>query len=357
MIVNHYKPEILDLANSVDAERFNKLVTLHNILVLDTIEVQLSEWIRLSRPSENFTSAQLQDLVVATFKGKPSNEYGNWVYYPWLKTAVHLLPEDEFIEVRTNRNKLKITREEQGLLSKKTIGIIGMSVGQAVAITCAMERIAGEIRIADFDSIELSNLNRIRAGVHQIGYNKAMLAARSIAEMDPYIKVKVVPEGINSSNLDGFLIDNDGKLDALIEVCDSLDIKLKSRLKARVMQIPVIMDTNDRGMIDIERFDLEPRRQLFHGIVPEDELILALNQPQEQRLQTLMKLVSYEHTSEALKKSMLQIGKEIITWPQLASAVHLGAGTACEVLRKILLGNKVPSGRYYIDIDDIIKTA
>ena len=45
--------------------------------------------------------------------------------------------------MRTNRNKYKITPEEEALLSKKKIGIIGLSVGKAIATTIAMERVCG----------------------------------------------------------------------------------------------------------------------------------------------------------------------------------------------------------------------
>jgi len=42
--------------------------------------------------------------------------------------------------------------------------------------------------------------------------------------------------------------------------------KIESRYKARELHIPVVMDTNDRGMLDVERFDLEPERAILHGL-------------------------------------------------------------------------------------------
>lgn len=83
-------------------------------------------------------------------------EHGVWVYFPWNKTLVHLLDQEEFLFVRTNRNRDKITEQEQQILAKKKIGIIGLSVGQSVALTLAMERSVGELRLADFDCLELS---------------------------------------------------------------------------------------------------------------------------------------------------------------------------------------------------------
>ena len=53
--------------------------------------------------------------------------------------------------------------------------------------------------------------------------------------------------------------------------CDSFPIKILSRLKARDYHIPVLMDTSDKGLIDIERFDLEPQRALFHGLLETED--------------------------------------------------------------------------------------
>ena len=62
-----------------------------------------------------------------------------------------------------------------------TIGIVGLSVGHAIAHTLALEGMCGRLRLADNDRIELSNLNRIPATVLDIGINKAVVAARRIA--------------------------------------------------------------------------------------------------------------------------------------------------------------------------------
>src|SRR5205814_1258580 len=151
-------------------------------------------------------------LINSYLAGQHINEYGVWVYYPWSKRLVHLLNEEEFIEVRTNRNQYKITLEEQKLLRQKKVGIIGLSVGQSIALTMAMERIYGELRIADFDTAELSNLNRIRTGVHNLGLNKAIIVAREIAEIDPFIKIKIFNDGLTAENIDRFFLE-DGRLD------------------------------------------------------------------------------------------------------------------------------------------------
>ena len=73
-----------------------------------------------------------------------------------------------------------------------------------------------------------------------------------------------------------------GQLDLLIEECDSLEVKIRARIKARSLGIPVLMDTSDRGMVDIERFDLEPDRPIFHGFLSklgtEEEILDVIDQ-------------------------------------------------------------------------------
>jgi molybdopterin/thiamine biosynthesis adenylyltransferase len=294
----------------------------------------------------------MSDHIHYLLNNQPIEKYGVWAYYGWSKRLVHLLPKEAFIELRTNRNKLKITAEEQNLLATKKVGIIGLSVGQSVALTMAMERVCGELRLADFDTLDLSNLNRLRAGVHQIGMPKVIIAAQEIAEIDPYLDVTIFPEGITDKNMDDFLGSGESKLDVLVEVCDGLDVKIKARKAARNKQIPVLMDTNDRGMVDIERFDLEPLRKLLHGFIDED--LILTNFTPEERLQLLMKMVSFENISTRLKQSLPEMGKSIVAFPQLASSVMLGGGVTTDICRRILLQQVVPSGRYYIDFDKLI---
>ena len=147
-------------------------------------------------------------------------------------------------------------------------------MGQSIALTVATERICGEMHLADFDDVELSNMNRLNAGIQDLGTPKVILAARKIAELDPYIKVTCFEDGFISANKEAFFTQN-GKIDILVEECDSIDIKIQSRIDAKSLGIPVVMDTNDNGMIDIERFDLEPSRPILHGRIPELEALSA----------------------------------------------------------------------------------
>lgn len=348
-------PEFYRTSLYPEKESFSNL--LRNkpfIQIFDRIEQQLKELIKTTYPAQKFTEEDLKKAVKEHLDGCLPEDYGVWVYYPWNEKVVHLLDEKEFSAVRTNRNLYKITPEERDRLSTKKIGVIGLSVGQSVALILAMERSFGELRIADFDTLDLSNMNRIRTGVHHLGIPKTVMVAREIAEIDPFLKVTCFSEGVTPGNIDDFLHQG-GDLDLLIDECDGLDIKILCRKKARECRIPVLMDTSDRGMIDIERFDLEPERPLFHGIVPETDFNGNNLQDPQLRVHLSLQIAGVGTISERMKRSIPEIGKTISTWPQLASAVSLGGAAVAEISRKILLGEKTHSGRFYVDVEEIIK--
>jgi molybdopterin/thiamine biosynthesis adenylyltransferase len=356
-----YRPVYFRINNKLEQEELKALINSNpDIIIYDSISGQLAELIRLNNPQKRLTKEE-SEAQINLHTGGDLNKYGVWVYYPWSKKIVHTLDEEEFARVRTSRNVYKITPEEIAILKTKKIGIIGLSVGQSIALTLAMERTCGELRLADFDEIELSNMNRIKVNVQDLGLNKSIVAARQIAELDPFINVICFTEGINLNTIDNFFTGG-GKLDILVEECDGIDIKILGRIKAKSLGIPVIMDTNDKGMLDVERFDLEPHRPIFHGKVSElellnpDELTKKLNNLTiPEKIGYLAKIIGMENLSAAMKKSVEEMNKSIVGWPQLASAVTLGGAMITDVSRKILLNQFNHSGRYFVDFDDLLQ--
>lgn len=351
----NYTPILFDLKVETSLRAFEKLLidnphlTIHNEIVS-----QLEELVKTLEPSKKFNKNELAEEVEKMMGNCNEFNYGNWFYYPWSGRVVHTLPKNEFILCRTGRNVYKITPEERDILSEKKIGIIGLSVGQSVALTIAMERIASEIRLADFDILELSNLNRIRTGVHTIGIKKVHAVAREISEIDPYIKVICFEEGLNESNLDDFFI-KEGNLDLLIEESDGFDIKIQSRMKAKQYHIPVLMEASDRCMVDVERFDIEPDRPILHGLVKHlDVEVLKSLKTNEDKIPYMLDILGIDTCSARLKASMIEIEQTINTWPQLASAVTMGGGITADVARRLLLNQFTESGRYHVDIEELI---
>ena len=350
-----YDPLFFRLSNADDKLRLNTLLDENPyITVYDELIGQLEELVKSRNPKIRFTKESLTKAAIVHLGNTPSEDYGVWVYYPWAFRLVHILDEQEFVSVRTNRNHYKITLEEEKLLATKKIGIIGLSVGKAIALTIAMERICSEIRIADFDVIELSNLNRIQTGVQNFGIKKTVVVAREIAEIDPYLKVTVFSDGFTEENADDFFLKG-GKLDICIEVCDGLYTKILSRQKAKAFSIPVVMNSSDRGTTDIERYDTNSELPLLHGLIDHLDLnLVKAAKTNEEKVPYLLPMLGVETSSTRLKASMLEIEETITTWPQLASGVILGGGICADVCRRILLNQLHDSGRYFVDLEDAI---
>lgn len=349
-----YEPVILKLNDPGQRHNFDDLLRTPGIIVADRIEDHIAELVKYKSPWRKFSTKELQEQTKKILTDCPPMEYGLWVWYPWSNRLVHIPDREDFIDLRTSRNQYKITREERDLLAQKKIGVIGLSVGQSVSVTLAMERICGEIRLADFDVLELTNLNRIRTGIHNLGIQKVYSVAREIAEIDPFIKVLCFPKGLLEDNMDEFFTGG-GHLDLLIEESDGFDIKIMSRYKARSLRIPVLMEGSDRCAVDVERFDLEPDRVILHGLVNHlDVNKLKTLKTNEEKIPYMLDMLGLETSSQRLKASMLEIEQSINTWPQLASAVTMGGGITADVARRLLLNHYTESGRYHVDIEELI---
>ncbi|MGW5436173.1 Rv1355c family protein [Nocardia asteroides] len=270
-----------------------------------------------------------------------------WVYYPWRSALVGVVGAEAFRAIRLDRNRNKLTADEQRRLRERAIGVVGQSAGHEIAYLAALEGICGQLRIADFDTVELSNLNRIPGGLFDIGLNKCVVTARRIAELDPYLPVEVYPAGIDENTMDEFL----RGLSVVVEVCDSLDVKLATREAARRHRVPVLMETNDRGLFDVERFDLEPDRPPFHGLLDGAGSRELRDLSTRDKAPHVMRIMDPTQLSARLAASLAEIDETVTTWPQLGSEVGLGAAVIATAVRRIGLEQPLPSGRIRVDLD------
>lgn len=307
----------------------------------------------------NITVVDHGDSCAAELKGlvppvpdSVLNEPYRWVYYPWRQGVARLPGPEAFRRLRLDRNRNKLTLDQQQTALEMSIGVVGASVGHAVAYTLALEGLAGALRLADFDALELSNLNRVPASVLDLGTNKSVTAARRIAELDPYLPVEVFAEGLTRDNLDDFL---DG-LDVVIEECDAFDVKVIVRERCRELGIPVIMETSDGGTLDVERFDLEPDRQLFHGLVGDIRASDVESLDRHAATAVAAAILEPNRLTPPMAASALELGRTVSAWPQLGGDVLLGGATVAAAIRRLVQGRPLRSGRTRFDRDNWLDT-
>ncbi|GAA1462090.1 Rv1355c family protein [Williamsia maris] len=323
--------EILDESNAADRARLVSIEKDQSVRRLDTLREQQISLAAVIPPPD--------DALLT--------ESPRWVYYPWRSSLVRMLGPDGFRRLRLDRNRNKITAAEQDRLTGVTVGVLGLSVGHAVAHTLAVEGLAGTIRLMDFDTIDLSNLNRVPGSVFDLGVNKAVVAARRIAELDPYLRVEIAPGGLDEDTVADFL---DG-LDIVLEECDSFDAKVIVRDHARARGIPVIMETSDGGVLDVERFDLDGERPLFHGLLGEIDAAALSGLTTAQKVPLGITLLDAARVTARMAASAVELGRTISTWPQLGGDVALGGATCAAAVRRLALGYPLPSGRIRVDLD------
>ncbi len=148
--------------------------------------------------------------------------------------------------------------------------------------------------------------------------------------------------------MDDFL-NGSPRLDVLVEECDSFQLKLLVRERARHFGIPVVMESSDRSTMDVERFDLEPERPILHGFVEGVDAKTVDQLSRDEQVALGVRLVGAENLSAKIASSMVEIGETLATWPQLAADVMTGGGHICMAVRELGLGHKLDSGRRFLD--------
>lgn len=329
-----WRPVLFRLGAGEDG-RFVELCRRHRITLIDRLERQLAELAAARFPHQG-CHAEREAFVGAALAQRAT--YGTWAYFPWEAKAVHLLDGCGYYEVVTGRNRDKIDAAEQLLLREKCVGVVGLSVGGEAAVTIAQEHLCGKIVLADFDRLDLSNLNRLGAGCDELGLPKATIIARRIARIDPYLEVSVYHEGVNESNAEQFL---DG-LDLLVEECDGLRMKYDLRVMSQARRLNVVYAADERGFLSVEPYGLRPETDLFHGLVrdrprPREEYATLLD-----FMRALAEwLGGWGNISERSRGSLEQIGETLCGYPQLASEARYAAGQVGHAARRLLLGERL----------------
>jgi tRNA A37 threonylcarbamoyladenosine dehydratase len=346
------EPEILDLANARDKKRIQTLKKNPFTKVVDEFEEQKRELFYVQHP---------KDLLSGTKKGfSYTASEGKWIYLPWKSALVHILDKNDFQKLRTSRNHDLITPSEQKKFSTIRVGIAGLNVGNPAAICLALEGGGNDMKFADHDGLSVSNLNRFRAGIAELGLNKVFISARQVYEINPYATLALYEHGISLENINEFLFRP--KLDVLVEEMDNLPLKILIRERARAFRIPVVMATGSGPdvVIDVERYDLDPKLPILNGYLKKNVIdpvtsgtIKNFSFPQKMALARDFMGEKFLHPR--LVTSFPQVGKTLAGIPQLAESSFLRGGAVTYAIRQITTGRKMESGRYILKLDGLKK--
>lgn len=152
------------------------------------------------------------ELQVVACHDLPENPDSNTIY--------RLLPKNEddgYYRERTDRNIGWITWEEQEMLRNSVVGIAGCG-GMGAQLAEKFLRLGiGEIRIADIEVFDVSNINRQFAATRfTVGKSKAFETAKMLRGITDDFTLVVYPQGIVPETVDHFL-------DCCDVVCDEIE--------------------------------------------------------------------------------------------------------------------------------------
>ena len=340
------QPEIFDLSHEEDVERIaRKLANDEITAVIDPIESVAHDLFAYHHGAEQHNT-EARETYVNNVQSQGA-AFGKWFHFPWSGKLVRYPEMVDLRDLRTSRNRELVTREEQLQLYAASIAVMGLSVGSNVVERLVTSGIGGKLILADPDTLETSNLNRINASYTDVGSRKIDIAARKISEADPYIEQIHMAEGVNEANL-ATLKEHQPTL--IVDEIDNLAMKAVIRLFAYNEGIPVIMatDVDDAAPLDVERYDLGTATP-FGGRLTEAQVkLLAANELSPQEMNAVrIGMVGPENITPRLMESVQKIATgELGGLPQLGTTAAVGGSHVALGARQIILGRNLPSGRY-----------
>src|SRR5437867_12520778 len=111
-------------------------------------------------------------------------------------SATELTDHEAFYAELVLRNHGLIDERSQALLRSTRFVIAGCGSTGGACVMPLVRSGAERFVLLDPGTYELNNLNRQDATMHDIGANKAAVAARRIHDVNPYADVEVHEEGV-----------------------------------------------------------------------------------------------------------------------------------------------------------------
>ncbi|MEK7637596.1 MAG: ThiF family adenylyltransferase [Patescibacteria group bacterium] len=337
-LINAKTPIILFPEREEDLKLVHEIIESNTVTVVDSLKQQIEDLKKIPQISDVFEEKRC-DV---------------WIFFPWKNTILHSLNQKWFLQVKSSRNLFILSPEEQQRYYDLKVGIAGLSVGATIASLLALENGGKYFCIADKDSLNLSNLNRINTSVLNLGKNKVDICSEVLFEINPFLEINTFESGITKENVNSFFCDT--KLNLVIEETDDLEIKYLLRKYAKRYSVPLMMLTSidSKLLVDFEDYR-DSTTKPFHGKLSQSKLEDLSSGNLKKKSEGAIQILGLEHFSEKVKYTFGQLGKKVNAFPQLASGAYLRAAATSLFVRSIFAYNfKIPSGRYTLDLQKMI---
>lgn len=142
-------------------------------------------------------------------------------------------------------------RGQQALCGSRVFVLGVGGLGSAVVQYLAAAGV-GTLVLADFDHVELSNLQRqVVHGQSSLGHNKAESAARAVANLNPEVRVEVITSVLNQDNLEQYL----KHVDLVVDCSDTFTTRFAVNRACFSLGVPLVSGAAIRMEGQLSVFD------------------------------------------------------------------------------------------------------
>ncbi len=153
----------------------------------------------------------------------------------------------EFYNEFTSRNQYFISKRVQTELTKVNILVAGCGSTGGACVEALARLGVMRFSLADNGSYELNNLNRQHAYLKNLGENKAIFFGRQILNINPFIEVKTISEGITPFNVRDLVRESNLIIDAVdVTTYSGIQMKILLHEQAKSESKP-LMSALDMG--------------------------------------------------------------------------------------------------------------
>ncbi|MDO5062245.1 MAG: tRNA threonylcarbamoyladenosine dehydratase [Peptostreptococcaceae bacterium] len=153
------------------------------------------------------------------------------------------------------RTELLLGEQAMQKLSQSHVAIFGVGGVGSFATEAIARSGVGEITLVDFDTIDISNINRqLPALLSTVGKSKVEMMAARIRDIDPHIQIHIKDQKYMPENSDEFF--GERSFDFVVDAIDIITAKLFLIQTCKQKNIPIISSMGMGNKIDPTRITL-----------------------------------------------------------------------------------------------------
>jgi len=157
--------------------------------------------------------------------------------------------------------------EGQERLRRARVLVVGLGgLGSPVAMYLAAAGV-GSLTLADFDAVDLSNLQRqILHTTERIGTPKAQSARLTLAALNPEVELVLVKRSLTAATLPALLTG----LDLVVDCCDNFETRFAVNAACVTARIPLVSGAAIRLEGQVATFSGQPGGPCYQCLYPRD---------------------------------------------------------------------------------------